>query len=52
MKNEQDDANEVMVNLLTNLDVSQGQIAELLNSKEDKAEYKTVLANEDFFKIY
>ncbi len=48
IKTEQDDAPEVMVNLLTTLDVSQGQVAEILNSKEDKAEYKNGIGYEDF----
>jgi tetratricopeptide (TPR) repeat protein len=51
IKNEQDDAREVMVNLLTTLDVSQGQVAEILNSNEDKAEYKNGIGYEDFLKF-
>jgi tetratricopeptide (TPR) repeat protein len=51
IKNEQDDAREVMVNLLTTLDVSQGQIAEILHTNEDKAEYKNGIGYEDFLKF-
>lgn len=51
IKNEQDDASEVMVNLLTTLDVSQGQVAEILNSNEDKAEYKDGIGYEDFLRF-
>ena len=51
IKNEQDDAREVMVNLLTTLDVSQGQVAEILNANEDKAEYKDGIGYEDFLKF-
>ena len=51
IKNEQDDAREVMVNLLTTLDVSQGQVAEILNANEDKAEYKNGIGYEDFLKF-
>ncbi|CAA6809215.1 MAG: Unknown protein [uncultured Sulfurovum sp.] len=51
IKNEQDDAQEVMVNLLATLDVSQGQVAELLNSNEDKAEHKDGIGYEDFLKF-
>lgn len=51
IKNEQDDASEVMVNLLATLDVSQGEVAELINSNEDKAEYKNGIGYEDFLKF-
>ncbi|CAA6817506.1 MAG: Unknown protein [uncultured Sulfurovum sp.] len=51
IKNEQDDAREVMVNLLATLDVSQGQVAEILNTNEDKAEYKDGIGYEDFLKF-
>ena len=51
IKNEQDDAKEVMVNLLTTLDVSQGQVAEILNANEDKAEYKDGIGYKDFLKF-
>ncbi len=51
IKNEQDNAGEVMVNLLTTLDVSQGQVAEILNTHEDKAEYKDGIGYEDFLKF-
>ena len=51
IKNEKDDAREVMVDLLTTLDVSQGQVAEFLNSNEDKAEYKNGIGYEDFLKF-
>jgi len=51
IKNEQDDAREVMVNLLTTLDVSQGQVAEILNANEDKAEYKNGIGYEDFLRF-
>jgi len=51
IKNEQDDASEVMVNLLTTLDVSQGKVAEILNSNEDKAEYKDGIGYEDFLRF-
>lgn len=51
IKNEQDDASEVMVNLLTTLDVTQGKVAEILNSNEDKAEYKDGIGYEDFLRF-
>jgi len=51
IKNEQDDASEVMVNLLSTLDVSQGQVAELLSSAVDKAEYKDGIGYQDFLKF-
>jgi len=51
IKNEQDDASEVMVNLLSTLDVSQGQVAELLSSTTDKAEYKDGIEYQDFLKF-
>ncbi|CAA6801976.1 MAG: Unknown protein [uncultured Sulfurovum sp.] len=51
IKNEQSDAREVMVNLLATLDVSQGQVAEILNTNEDKAEYKDGIGYEDFLKF-
>ena len=51
IKNEKDDAREVMVDLLTTLDVSQGQVAEFLNSNEDKAEYKNGIGYEDFLRF-
>jgi len=51
IKNEQEDASEVMVNLLTTLDVSQGKVAEILNSNEDKAEYKDGIGYEDFLRF-
>ena len=51
IKTEQDDARDVMVNLLTTLDVSQGQVAEILNANEDKAEYKNGIGYEDFLKF-
>jgi len=51
IKNEQDDASEVMVDLLTTLDVTQGKVAEILNSNEDKAEYKDGIGYEDFLRF-
>jgi len=51
IKNEKDDAHEVMVNLLTTLDVSQSQVTEILNANEDKAEYKNGIGYEDFLKF-
>jgi len=51
IKNEQENAGEVMVNLLTTLDVSQGQVAEILNSHGDKAEYKDGIGYEDFLQF-
>lgn len=51
IKNEQDDASEIMVNLLTTLDVTQGKVAEILNSNEDKAEYKDGIGYEDFLRF-
>lgn len=51
IKNEQDDASEIMVNLLTTLDVTQGKAAEILNSNEDKAEYKDGIGYEDFLRF-
>lgn len=51
IKNEQENASEVMVNLLTTLDVSQGKVAEILNSNEDKAEYKDGIGYEDFLRF-
>ncbi|HHD81859.1 MAG TPA: hypothetical protein ENK82_04800 [Campylobacterales bacterium] len=48
IKNEQEDAGEVMASLLSTLDVSQGQISEVLNSNEDEAEYKNGIGYEDF----
>jgi len=51
IKNEQEDAGEVMVDLLSTLDISQGQVAELLETHEDKAEYKNGIGYEDFLKF-
>jgi thioredoxin-like negative regulator of GroEL len=51
IKSEQDNAQEVMVNLLSTLDVTQGQVAEILNANEDKAEYKNGIGYHDFVKF-
>ena len=51
IKNEQDDASEVMVNLLSTLDISQGQVTELLNETIDKAEYKDGIGYKDFLRF-
>ena len=51
IKSEQENASEVMVNLLSTLDVSQGQVAELLNSTIDKVEYKDGIGYQDFLKF-
>ena len=51
IKNEQDDASEVMVNLLSTLDMSQGQVTELLNETIDKAEYKDGIGYKDFLRF-
>lgn len=51
IKSEQDDAQEVMVDILSTLDISQGQVAELLNETVDKAEYKDGIGYQDFLKF-
>jgi len=51
IKNEQDDASEVMVNLLSTLDMSQGQVTELLNETIDQADYKDGIGYQDFLKF-
>jgi len=51
IKTEQDDATAVMVDLLSTLDVSQGQVAELLSNTVDKAEYKDGIGYQDFLKF-
>ena len=51
IKSEQDNAQEVMVNLLSTLDVTQGQVAEILNANEEKAEYKNGIGYQDFVKF-
>ena len=51
IKSEQDDAQEVMVDILTTLDISQGKVAELLNETVDKAEYKDGIGYQDFLKF-
>jgi len=51
IKNEQDNASEVMVNLLSTLDVSQGEVAELLSSKVDNPEYKDGIGYQDFLQF-
>ena len=51
IKNEQDNASEVMVNLLSTLDVSQGEVAELLSSKVDNPEYKDGIGYQDFLRF-
>ncbi len=51
IKSEQDDAPEVMANLLSTLDISQGKVAELLNETVDKAEYKDGIGYKDFLKF-
>ncbi len=51
IKSEQDDAQEVMVDILSSLDISQGQVAELLNETVDKAEYKDGIGYQDFLKF-
>jgi len=51
IKHEQENAGEVMVNLLATLDESQGEVAELLSRYEDKAEYKDGISYEDFLQF-
>ena len=51
IKSEQDDAQEVMVDILSTLDISQGQVAELLSERVDKAEYKDGIGYKDFLKF-
>ncbi len=51
IKSEQEDASEVMVNLLSTLDISQGKVAELLSETVDKAEYKDGIGYKDFLKF-
>jgi len=48
IKNEQDDASDVMVDLLSTLDTTQGHVAELLSETVDKAEYKDGIGYKDF----
>ena len=48
IKNEQSDASEVMVNLLSTLDTSQTHINDLLNLDVDKIEYKDGIGYQDF----
>jgi tetratricopeptide (TPR) repeat protein len=51
IKSEQDDAQEVMVNLLSSLDNSQGQVAKLLSEATDQADYKDGIGYQDFLKF-
>ena len=48
IKNEQNDASEVMVNLLSTLDTSKTQISDLLNLDMDQVEYKDGIGYQDF----
>ncbi len=51
IKSEQDDAPEVMANILSTLDISQGKVAELINETIDKSEYRDGIGYKDFLKF-
>ena len=51
IKNEQEDAGEVMVNLLSTLDTSQERVHELLNLDVDKIEYKDGIGYQEFLQF-
>jgi len=48
IKSEQNDASEVMVNLLSTLDIGKTQISDLLNLDIDQVDYKDGLGYQDF----
>jgi len=51
IKTEQDDAGEVMVNLLSTLDTSKEQVNMLLKRDSEKAEYKDGIGYQDFLRF-
>jgi len=51
IKNEQENAGEVMVNLLSTLDMSNNQVSQLLQSDKDKIEYKDGIGYQDFLRF-
>jgi len=51
IKKEQDDAPEVMTNLISTLDSTKNQITELLSPMEDKIEYEDGITYKDFLKF-
>lgn len=51
IKNEQEDAAEVMVNLLSTLDTSKDRITELLNLDVDRIEYKDGIGYQEFLEF-
>ena len=51
IKSEQDDAPEVMANILSTLDITQAKVSELLNETIDKVEYKDGIGYKDFLKF-
>jgi len=51
IKNEQDNAGEVMVDLLSTLDISKDQVSELVKTEIDKVEYKDGIGYQDFLRF-
>lgn len=51
IKNEQDNAGEIMINLLSTLDTSNNQLNKLLKSDKDKIEYKDGIEYKDFLRF-
>jgi len=51
IKSEQEDASEVMVDLLSTLDTGKEQISELLNLDVDNVEYKDGIGYQDFLQL-
>jgi len=51
IKTEQDNASDVMVSLLSTLDISQEEVSELLNETLDRSEYKDGIGYQDFLKF-
>lgn len=51
IKNEQEDAGEVMVKLLSSLDGSKNQISELVNLDADRIEYKDGIGYQEFLQF-
>lgn len=51
IKNEQEDAGEVMVNLLSTLDTSKDRVNELLNLDVDRIEYKDGIGYKEFLQF-
>ncbi len=51
IKSEQEDAGEVMVNLLSSLDSGKNQVSELLNLDADRIEYKDGIGYQEFLQF-